>query len=145
MNIGTPHPVCLEDHFIDQADDVRVVVRLAVVVAFRASLLDLQFRTIVIADERAHHVACVTVMALERLLDLVRWRDNRVDVVAKLLAQRVDGIKVERIGQGHAQVTPFEIKRHHRQPERELAWDGLDRFLGIRSILSWTSTPLPWR
>ena len=42
-------------------------------------------------------------MALERQLDLFRRRDDRVDLEAQFLAQRIDGVEIKRIGQRHPQ------------------------------------------
>ena len=80
-------------------------------------------------------------MALDARLDLLGGRDDRVDLVAQFLAQRVDGVEIKRIGQRDAQVPALDRERHDRQPMHSWLGTALTASSGTASIFSIMSTP----
>ncbi len=131
MDITGAQAMRLENHEIDQANDVGIVARFrlgAVALDFLA-VLDLKLVAAVGADQRMDHFARAAVVALEGQLDLLGGSNDEVDVEAELLAQGVDGVEVKGVRDGDAKMAPFQMKRHDRQTISELAGDGLDRFL----------------
>ncbi len=134
VNITGAQAVRFQDHEIDQANDVGIVPGLVFRLRLprRSTALDLQFVARIGANERLHHFARASVIALEGQFDLVRGRDHQVDLESQFLAQGVDGVEIERIRQCHLQVPSLQAQRHGRKPIRELPRHGLDRFLRHR-------------
>ena len=127
MNIARAHPVRLEDHEIDQADDVGVV-HLAPGASSSLAFPDDQVVR-AIADQAADHVGGAAVVALDRGMDFLGRRHDRIDLETQFLAQRVDRVEVERIGQRDAQMVALDRQRHDAEAMDQRARHGGDRLL----------------
>ena len=122
MNIARTQTVRFENHEIDQTNDVRVVAGLMIIVRFSLTVLYLELITAVGADERIDHFARVSVVTLESQIDLIGRSNNWIDVVAQFLAERINRIKIKRIGQRDSQMPSFQKQRHDGETISELAW-----------------------
>jgi hypothetical protein len=130
VNIAGPEAMRLEDHEIDEADDVRVVGFFGFLTL--AFLTNHEVVTGILADEAVHHLGGVAVIPADGEGDLVGRSHDGIDLVAQLLAQRVDGVEIKGIGQGDPQMTAIERDGHDAQAMSEVTRHGCHHIVGKR-------------
>ena len=98
MDVARPLVDCLEDDFVDELDDARLLRHLQQVLAI---VLRTGEGEVVVAGHLLDRVAADAVVILDDLVDLVPGREYRADLEAGQQLDLVKNIEVERVTRRH--------------------------------------------